>query len=208
MNPPDDTYHHGDLANTLRLVAADLIGERGAAGFSLREVARRAGVSHAAPTHHFGDAKGLLTAVAVDGFTHLRAASERAAAGLDDPIDRLVAIGRAYVEVSESNPGHCAVIFRHDLVERDDEAYQAAGNGAYDLLRRTVADVAAAVNPDLDVEMASRLCWATVQGIVQLHGTMVEMAEKDGLPPVPPRGELAEDLARMLVDGLRGSKPT
>ena len=54
-------YHHGDLPAALRAAAVDLIQERGPAKFSLREVARRAGVSYAAPSHHFGDARGLLS---------------------------------------------------------------------------------------------------------------------------------------------------
>lgn len=205
MTPPDDRYHHGDLANTLRLVAADVIAERGAAGFSLREVARRAGVSHAAPTHHFGDATGLLTAVAVDGFTHLRAAMLAAVDGIDDPVERLGALGRAYVEVAQSNPGHCAVVFRHDLVDAESEAYLVAGTEAYDVLRSTVQEVADAINPGLDVEEATRFCWATMQGLVQLHPNMVEMAEAHDTPPMGEIGDAALRFHHLMVEGLRGA---
>ena len=62
------TYHHGDLPNALRRAAVEVIEERGLGAFSLREVARRAGVSHTAPAHHFGDMRGLLTSVAIEGF--------------------------------------------------------------------------------------------------------------------------------------------
>src|SRR5258707_3669661 len=68
-----DRYHHGDLPNALRRAAVEVIEERGLAAFSLREVARRAGVSHNAPAHHFGDVRGLLTSLAVEGFDLLSA---------------------------------------------------------------------------------------------------------------------------------------
>src|SRR4030095_14934141 len=66
-------YHHGDLPRALLEAAVQAIAEAGAAAVSLRELARRAGVSHAAPAHHFGDKAGLLTAVAADGFRRLAA---------------------------------------------------------------------------------------------------------------------------------------
>jgi AcrR family transcriptional regulator len=202
----DDHYHHGDLANTLRLVAADVISERGAAGFSLREVARRAGVSHAAPTHHFGDATGLLTAVAVDGFIHLRQATQAAAEGIDDPVERLTAIARAYVEVSRSNPGHCAVIFRHDLIDPTNADYQRAGEASYDDLRGAIREIAETLNPSLDVETAAQLCWSTMQGLVQLYSSMWGRSQTTpGADPVPEVGDLAETFARLIVDGLLGS---
>ena len=70
------TYHHGDLPAALRAATAQLVAEKGPSGFSLREVARRAGVSHAAPAHHFGDAEGMLTSVAAEGFATLADAME------------------------------------------------------------------------------------------------------------------------------------
>src|SRR4051794_1253762 len=73
-------YHHGNLRRVLIDCALAAIAERGAANLSLRDVARRAGVSHAAPAHHFGDKQGLLTAIAVEGFDGLTQATAAAAA--------------------------------------------------------------------------------------------------------------------------------
>ena len=112
-------YHHGDLPNALKQAAVELIGERGPAGFSLREVARRAGVSHAAPAHHFGDSHGLLTAVAADGFQVLYDAMAAASAGAATTEERVVAVSRAYVEVACSHPAHFEVMFRRDLIDAD-----------------------------------------------------------------------------------------
>lgn len=195
-------YHHGDLENTLRSVAADLIAERGVAGFSLREVARRAGVSHAAPGHHFGDASGLLTAVAIQAFTHLRDSMSAAVEGIDDPRDRLATLARAYVEVARTNPGHCAIAFRHDLLNNDDPELVTAGDEAYAVLSDAVQHVADTVNPDLDVVNTSRLCWSSMQGLIELHTSMTVVSEHRGEPAPPPIGDLAEIMARQTYAGF------
>ena len=72
----DVPYHHGDLRRTLLDTALDAVAEHGPAALSLRDVARRAGVSHAAPAHHFGDKTGLLTALAAEGWSGLADALE------------------------------------------------------------------------------------------------------------------------------------
>ena len=198
-----DAYHHGDLPNSLRRAAADLLAERGVAGFSLREVARRAGVSHAAPAHHFGDASGLLTAVAVEAFQHLAATTEAAVAGVDDPVEALARLGRAYVEVSRSFPGHCAVVFRNDVVDADDADYHEWGARAYGVLVDAVQRVADARNPDLDVPLAAALCWSLVQGLLTVHGPLSGMAGSHaGVVEVPPIGDLAEALTRLAIAGM------
>lgn len=204
----EKSYHHGDLAQELRHVAAELIAERGAAGFSLREVARRAGVSHAAPAHHYGDATGLLTAVAIEAFQHLRAAVLAACEGIADPGERIVAAGRAYVEVSGSSPGHCAVAFRHDLVHAEDPALQTAGEGAHGLFRSLVQEFADHYNPELDVDTATRLGWAAMQGLTQLYPSMVDIEVRHGADSLPDRGQVAEDLGRMIVGGFMPHQPT
>lgn len=195
------TYHHGDLPNALRSAAADLLAEEGVAGFSLREVARRAHVSHAAPAHHFGDAAGLLTAVAIEGFDHLTAATTAAVTGVEDPVDALAAVGRAYVTLSVEHPGHGAVLFRKDALCGDDPAYQAAGHRAFDVLLGAVERLARERAPELDVLLAAQLCWSTVQGLVDLYPSMVGLSERSG-EPLPDIEAMAERFTRQLVAGL------
>jgi len=207
MTAPDspamsDRYHHGDLPNALRAAAADLIAERGLGSFSLREVARRAGVSHAAPAHHFGDTTGLLTSLAQEGFTYLADSVEAAAAGIDDPVARLVAVGRAYVRVGGEHPGHCQVMFRTDVVVVDDAALRAAGLRAYTILEDTVRAVADACNPDLDVIEASNLCWTLSQGLLELYPKIALIGEFQG-HPTPPIDDLVERFTHLVLDGLR-----
>ena len=120
-------YHHGDLRRVLLDAAVAAIAERGAAALSLRDLARRAGVSHAAPTHHFRDKAGLLTAVAAEGFALLGAALAEA--------DDFAATGVAYVLFATTHPGHFAVMFRPVLYHRDDPAVVAARDRTTEMLR-------------------------------------------------------------------------
>ncbi|HSE40939.1 MAG TPA: TetR/AcrR family transcriptional regulator, partial [Acidobacteriota bacterium] len=115
------TYHHGDLKNALVETAAKLVAEHGAGSVSLREVARAAGVSHAAPYHHFKDKNGLLAAVAEEGFRRFDTYQERALrAAPSEPSERLRALGRAYVRFALSNPHFFRVMFRDDLIKSED----------------------------------------------------------------------------------------
>jgi AcrR family transcriptional regulator len=179
-----DNYHHGDLPSALRAATVELVAERGPSGFSLREVARRAGVSHAAPAHHFGDSRGLLTAVAVEGFTALADALEAAQAIDGDARSRLRACGEAYVATARSSPGHYAVMLDDSLKDSDDPGLQAEGMRAFAQLVGAIEAVRDEENPDLDVDAASTLCWAAMHGLVELHGVMSSIAQQHGVPAV------------------------
>ncbi|MFI9509763.1 TetR/AcrR family transcriptional regulator [Nocardia sp. NPDC052566] len=126
-------YHHGDLRATILAAAAEQIATDGVDAVSLRGLARHAGVSHAAPAHHFGDKSGLLTALAIEGFERL--AAELAAAG---PDFREVAV--AYVRFALRSPGHFDVMFRRDLLHADDERLAAARTAAGAALRSGAAE--------------------------------------------------------------------
>ncbi|MDH3300713.1 MAG: TetR/AcrR family transcriptional regulator [Acidimicrobiia bacterium] len=176
-------YHHGDLPAALRAATVELVAERGPVGFSLREVARRAGVSHAAPAHHFGDSKGLLTAVAIEGFQDLCRAFESAVAGTDDPVDRMTAMGKAYVGVAVNQIGHFAVMWTDELVDTTNPELVEASARAYGYLESIVTAIAEEHNPELDVDAASILTWSAVHGLAMLHcktGTGEEPARSVG----------------------------
>ena len=135
----DRPYHHGDLRRVLLAAAVEALDEQGPAAHSLRDLARRAGVSHAAPAHHFGDKTGLLTAVATEGYgvlaDALRAASD---AGF-------LEVGVAYVRFAVTHRAHFSVMFRPELLRTDDAALVAARAATAALLygsggdRRSVA---------------------------------------------------------------------
>ncbi|MFU8815818.1 MAG: TetR/AcrR family transcriptional regulator [Pseudomonadales bacterium] len=116
---PKAGYHHGDLREALLLAAEQLLHEKGLQGLTLRACARRAGVSHAAPKHHFADMAELLSMVAARGFDRLTVALQaaRGEAG-DDPEARFIAVARTYVHYARSNPAHFRLMFRSDVLRQ------------------------------------------------------------------------------------------
>lgn len=192
---------HGDLPDVLRGAAVDVILDKGLGAFSLREVARRAGVSHAAPGYHFGDVRGLLTSIAIEGFDTLYDETSGAASRFIDPVERLKAIGRAYVRVGVSHPAHCEVIFRDDVINADDERVRAAGLRAYGLLESTVAEIAEQHHSSIDVTDAARLCWAMVQGLVQLQSKFGQLDATLGMSPAAIE-DRAERFTELILTGL------
>src|SRR3954465_4115916 len=111
--PARPTYHHGDLRRELLDASIAVRAERGIEAMSLRDVARQAGVSPAAPYHHFASKDALLDAIAVDGFmqlAHVMIAAREAAGS--EPTARLRAIGEAYVRFALERPAHFHVMFR------------------------------------------------------------------------------------------------
>ncbi|MGC2939417.1 MAG: TetR/AcrR family transcriptional regulator [Brevibacterium sp.] len=152
------TYHHGDLRRTLLAETASAIADDGVAKLSMRALAKRAGVSNAAPTYHFGDKSGLLTALAAEGFDLLA----EAMAGVDDDgglIDR----GVAYVEFALARPSHFTVMFQPRLLHDDDAELVAARQRAWAALSVGVAKTRS--EPDSDFGVAA---WSIVHGYATL----------------------------------------
>src|SRR3982751_4265156 len=105
-------YHHGDLHDAL-LAAAERVLERdGLPGLTLRAVAREAGVSHAAPTHHFGDLSGLLSELAAIGFRRFNEAMIAAGESETMPLMKALARAKAYVAYAQAQPGMYGLMFR------------------------------------------------------------------------------------------------
>jgi AcrR family transcriptional regulator len=199
-SPIDD----GDdsLPAVLQRAAAEVIIEKGLGSFSLREVARRAGVSHAAPGYHFGDMRGLLTSMAIQGFQTLERETRAAAEAEDDLIEKLVAVSRAYVRVALTYPAHCEIIWRDDLIDPDVEAYGEAGKAAFAVLVEVIEAIAAERNPELPVQDAAWLCWSSVQGQVTLHRKLAYFAGMEDAPAAEVAAELSDRLARLVATGF------
>lgn len=179
--PADEakTYHHGDLPAALRAATAELITEKGPTGFSLREVARRAGVSHSAPAHHFGDSRGLLTSVAAEGF-QLLVDRFKEALSIADPVERMNAMGKSYVRIALENPGHFGVMCADELCDPEDEEFHAIAGRAFEMLVETVTAVADKHNPDLNIDAAAMWVWSAVHGLAVLIPGVDQFNEKAG----------------------------
>ncbi len=123
--PAREAYHHGDLREALIKATDAILAERGLEGFTLREAARRAHVSPAAPAHHFGSSAGLLTEVAILGFEELARHIDIGQSG-ETPTARLKKQGVGYVRFALAFPGRFQLMFRHDLLLNDDARLAAA----------------------------------------------------------------------------------
>jgi len=164
-------YHHGDLRAALIEATEGLLAERGIEGFTLREVARRAGVSPAAPLHHFGSAAGLLTEVSILGFEELtRCLREGTATGGKDPARRLRGQGMGYVQFALAYPGRFQLMFRKDRLMQDERLKEAA-DAAFVELEIAVRDYTGwgREKPLSRATQATVLAaWSTVHGFAHL----------------------------------------
>jgi AcrR family transcriptional regulator len=187
--PPRDQYHHGDLRAVILGATARLVAERGADGVSLRQLAREAGVSHAAPAHHFADRRGVFTALAAEGFQFL---AEELKAARGDFADAAL----AYVRFAIQHPGHYMVMFDRSLVDPTDSDLTAAQAAAGLELSQgvgTLADPHAKSDP-AGAELAA---WSLVHGFAMLwlnRAVPAEVAAEDPMASV-------ERIARILFDG-------
>jgi AcrR family transcriptional regulator len=168
---PEKAYHHGALAAALIEAAEAVLTERGVEGFTLRECARRAGVSHAAPAHHFGDARGLLTAVAAVGFERLTEAQRRAREAEPDLKKLLVAAGVAYVRFALAHPAQFQLMFQSGLLDHDEARLKAAGNAAFGIYLETYSAVIGRkveLAPEKAADPDVLRFWALVHGLATL----------------------------------------
>lgn len=199
-------YHHGALREALIEASEALLAERGLEGFSLREVARRSGVSPAAPAHHFGDADGLLAAVATLAFDGLTAALEAGnRRGGDDPVARLREQGVGYVDFALRYPGRFGVMFRSGLHKSPE--LQRSGHAAFMTLERGVRDLCGLGSsaPLAPAHWHALLSiWSVVHGFAHLAlaGQFAEFTPSGGQS-----GLLRETLAPMLEAQLRALRP-
>jgi AcrR family transcriptional regulator len=203
-----DAYHHGDLRSALIEATEALLAERGLAGFSLREVARRSGVSPAAPAHHFGDAEGLLTAVATHAFEGLTGALEAGnARGGADPVARLREQGVGYVEFALRYPGRFGLMFRTGVAGvRKDAALEQAAQAAFAVLEDGVRALLAAPRP-APLSAAQWQALLAIWSIVHGFAHLAIAGQLDRAPPPgvgPQESGLRAVLAGLLEQQLRG----
>lgn len=162
-------------ASTASLLVAttrSMLDEHGLDGLGLREIARRAGLSHGAPRNHFPTLASLLAAVAASGFGDLISTVDRHVTALPhdaDPLRRLAASGRGYVEFATTNPGVFSVMFRPERVDRADPAYREVATASFAQLRGLVADAQAhGFHAEADTTRLTSVVWSGVHGLAAL----------------------------------------
>jgi AcrR family transcriptional regulator len=192
--PISRPYHDGDLRNTLLKAGIDLIREVGPKGFTIREVARRAGVSHNAPYRHFKDKDELVAAIVDEGFQRLVVAMKRRAAKGKNGIERLSLSGYGYVDFALHWPGHFLAMF--DLSPQKDET-EAGERASQTLLDLIIECQNEGAFPAGDPYPIARAAWSLVHGIAKLalSGQFSESA-KEVL-------EFTTYATSVLVEGLR-----
>jgi AcrR family transcriptional regulator len=200
-----DGYHHGDLRRALIDSALAIVAKEQHWAFSLREVARHAGVSHNAPYNHFADKRELLAAVAAAGYEALLVKMLNSLSDRDGADKALVKIGVVYVKFGLENPAHFRLMFSSELNAATGERPAVvvdAGVKTKELLesiiRRGVRTgvFSNAFNRNEDLQAAVLTAWSAVHGL-----TMLAI---DGLPAIPRKliDQIADKLTKIVCQGL------
>ncbi|QDF39110.1 WHG domain-containing protein [Bradyrhizobium symbiodeficiens] len=124
-------YHHGALREALLQAAERVLERDGLAGLTLRAVAREAGVSHAAPTHHFGDLTGLLSELAAVGFRQFNAAMASSCDAATTPLEAALARPKAYVAYAQAHPGMYSIMFRTERLDYSRPSLHEAAEASF-----------------------------------------------------------------------------
>ena len=183
-------YHHGDLRGALIALALETIERSGGEELTLRGLAQRAGVSGMAPYRHFADKASLLEAVARHGFAELRD-QLRAVDDEEDPTRALIAFGVVYVGFACARPGLFRLMYGGTPPTPTDQVVENPET-VFDLLTRRIAQLV----PPHRRQMTLLACWSIVHGLATLL-----VSGRIRQPTLPP-AELAERLAKMLIEGI------
>lgn len=163
------TYHHGDLRKALLAAAEAELSEKGVEGFTLRGCAKRAGVSHAAPAHHFHDADALLTALAAEGFERFLATIVAHRPKEVAPASELSGAGLGYIAFASEHPALFRLMFSSSRPDFSDPHLQRASRAAFDDLVDNVGRIRGDDPRHSEAGMADvASTWATVHGLADL----------------------------------------
>ncbi|HTP76595.1 MAG TPA: TetR/AcrR family transcriptional regulator [Rhizomicrobium sp.] len=176
------SYHHGDLRNALLNAARAILEEEDLSELSLRAVARRAGVSHAAPYRHFPNHEALLVELAMEGFQELRDEIATAVASPDAESDRIAKIGAAYMRFVARRPALASLMFGPQLPNRD----------AFPKLGEMADAIGNEIGTALHDSALGLAVWAAVHGLAMLIlRNVVDLGQrKSGLDVLPSRAEI------------------
>jgi AcrR family transcriptional regulator len=195
-------YHHGALHGALLEAAERVLEREGLAGLTLRAVAREAGVSHAAPTHHFGDLTGLVSELAAIGYRQFSAAMATAATGGNSLTEKAMARAHAYVAYAQAHPGLYGLMFRAERLDMMRPSLHEAANASFSAL---VGAVGAARHEQISENALSLdQAAAIVRSWSLLHGFTMLMLD-DRLSDVLRRSPDGTDVETLLDAMLRST---
>ncbi|RMO82924.1 Regulatory protein, TetR [Pseudomonas syringae pv. philadelphi] len=187
-------YHHGNLPAALRQAAWDIVGEAGVRGLSLRECARRANVSHAAPAHHFGSLENLLAEVVADGYERMADVILTTQQALDNT---LLGCGIGYVNFATRYPEHFRLMFGSG-VNRTLPRLLESGERALQVLSHTIRNAWVekyGSEPDPAVlQQRTFLAWSTAHGYASLT-----IDRKTDQPPIPSAESIFQLMTRSVL---------
>ncbi|MCK1359193.1 TetR-like C-terminal domain-containing protein [Bradyrhizobium sp. 199] len=192
-------YHHGALREALLQAAERVLERDGLAGLTLRAVAREAGVSHAAPTHHFGDLTGLLSELAAVGFRQFNAAMAASSDAASTPLEHALARPKAYVAYAQAHPGMYGIMFRTErldytrpsLHEAAEASFAGLANAVGMMRQEQISEDALTLNQGAAIARA----WSMVHGFTTL---LLDGRLKDILERLP-EGTTAERLLEAML---------
>lgn len=202
-------YHHGNLRASLLSAARELLREEGISGLSLRQVARRAKVSHNAPYHHFADKSALLAAVAAEGFEELAEtiAQEQASRGGEGAWGKIIGVGAGYLRFAARQQALFQMMFRTEVTQPEQHPeLRVAEQKAFGALLSAIEALALAklLPPGRSPLAAAAFAWSTVHGLATLHNQKV-LAETP-LGNIP-EAKIAEETLRLVVLGILAPDP-
>ena len=196
-------YHHGALRDALLKAAERVLERDGLSGLTLRAVAREAGVSHAAPTHHFGDLTGLVSELAAIGFRQFNAAMVAAGASAGAPPEKAMARARAYVAYAQAHPGMYGLMFRTERLDMKRPSLCEAANASFAGLagaigvsrQEQISEQALSLAQAADVARA----WSLVHGFTMLllDGRLTDILDR--LPKGTDAGMLLDAMLKRAI---------
>ena len=206
--PAPKPYHHGDLKHALIEAGVGVLAEQGVEGLNLREVARVAGVSHAAPYRHFADKQALVAAIAEDGFNKLAQEINRVAAKpFSTAAGKLTAAGQAYIRFALQHPDHFRIMFSHVDERTENTALYKVSKVGFVFLTRVIeaGQAAGELRVANSLEVAKAM-WAMMHGLATL--VVEQQLAPDPRKPVTRKQaeEMAAAYIEIMLSGLRTQK--
>lgn len=160
-------FHHGDLKRALLDAALELLDEQGDSGVGIRAVARKAGVSHAAPVNHFKDRRALLTGLAIKLFDDIQTSISKRLEGVsNDPTMRIESVVKSFFEYGAEHPNRYALLWRNDVVDHECDEMRIREDAVYDFVCDEIDKLIAGRN--IDTNTVAIGLWSMMHGYIDL----------------------------------------